>query len=60
MNEKYTETESGQRDTKIVMQFPRDNSDDQMDVGESRHGHELAGGPGNLSRSISSGKVPME
>lgn len=60
MNGKYTETEASQRDTKITTQYPRDNSDDQMNEAESRHGHDLAGGPGNLSRMISGGKVPME
>lgn len=60
MNDKYTDRDDSQRGTVITKQYPRDNSDDQMNVDESRHGRDMAGGPGNLSRMISSGKVPME
>lgn len=60
MNPKYTDRDASARDTTITKQYPRDNSDDQMNVEESRHGRDMAGGPGNLSRMITSGKVPME
>ena len=61
MNSKYTESESGKRDTKITQQFGRDRSDGGVDnMSEARNGHTMKGGVDNISPMISNGKVPQE
>lgn len=60
LNKEYTETVAGVRNTKIVTQFGRDNSDDQMNPKLSRDGTEMKGGTGNIDMSIKNGKVPEE
>lgn len=60
MADKWSETESAARGTKIRTDFGRDRSDEMpSDMNEAKNGR-LKGDTGNISPMISNGKVPRD